>query len=61
MEIRNIFFEMLQYPNSPKVYRQLRDAYKEIGKTYESQAFSHLLEVRYKELNNDNDTSSNKK
>lgn len=55
MNLVENFLEMLQYPNSPKVYRRMRDIYKQIGMTHESKAFSHLLEIKFKELSNDND------
>lgn len=58
MNPSQIFLEMLQYPNSPKVYRDLRDLYLKLGKHHESKAFSHLLEVKFKELSNDNNTNT---
>lgn len=61
MKLSNIYFDMLQYPNSPKIYRALKDLYQELGKQHESKAFLYILETRYKELNNDNDTFSDKK
>jgi hypothetical protein len=60
MEITHIFLDMIQYPNSPKVYRGIRDLYKKLGKTHESKAFSHLLEVKYNELQ-DHNPDPNKK
>ncbi len=56
MELTQIFLEMLNYPNSPKVYRVMRDLYKKMGKDHESKAFSYLLEVKFKELSDDNNT-----
>jgi hypothetical protein len=61
MEITQLFLEMLQYPNSPKIYREMRDMYFRSGKLQESKAFAHLLEIRYKELSNDNNTDTNQK
>lgn len=54
MKISEIFIEMLQYPNSPKIYRNIRNFYRQIGKEHEAKAFAKLLEERYKELD-DND------
>lgn len=61
MNPSQIFLEMLQYPNSPRVYRDLKDLYFKLGKGYESKAFNYLLEVKFKELNNDYDINSHKK
>lgn len=57
MELTQIFLEMLNYPNSPKVYRAMRDLYKKMGRGHESKAFSYLLEVKFKELPDDNNTN----
>lgn len=61
MEPIQVFLEMLQYPNSPKVYRSLRDLYHQIGKSHESKAFSHLLEVKFNELPDDNNTDTHQR
>ncbi len=61
MELTQVFLEMLQYPNSPKVYRAMRDLYRKMGKLHESKAFSHLLEVKFKELPDDNNTDTRQK
>lgn len=52
---------MLQYPNSPKVYRALRDMYQNMGKHHEAQAFKYLLEIKFKELSDDNNNNTNEK
>lgn len=54
MELPQIFIEMLQYPNAPKVYRLLRDFYNKAGKIHESKAFAKLLEIKFNELQDDN-------
>jgi hypothetical protein len=61
MKLTEIFFELLQYPNSPKPYRQMRDLYRKMGKIHESNAFTHLLEVKFKKLPDDNNNNNNKK
>lgn len=61
MEITDIFLSLIQYPNSPKNYRILRDFYKSIGKDHESKSFSYLLETKFQELINDNHHSNYKK
>jgi hypothetical protein len=58
MNSAQIFIEMLQYPNAPKIYRELRKLYKTIGKPHESDAFSYLLEYKFKEITDDNDNNS---
>jgi len=55
MTIVEAYLEMLKYPNSPKPYRVIRDFYKKMGRTHESEAFSHLIEMKFKELNDNHD------
>jgi hypothetical protein len=61
MELAQVFLEMLQYPNSPKVYRAIRDLYRQMGRPHESKAFSHLLEVKFNELPEDNNPDTRQK
>lgn len=60
MELYKIFIEMLQYPNSPKVYRNMRDFYDKVGKSHEAKAFSYLLEMKFNELQNDDNDFNQK-
>lgn len=55
MSFANVFFEMLQYPNSPKPYRELKSLYTQIGKLHEAKAFTHLLEAKFNEQDNNLD------
>ena len=49
-EIVKFYLFLLEYPNSPKAYRQLRDLYHKLNRPHEAQAFNTLLEHRYAHL-----------
>jgi hypothetical protein len=51
----NVFFEMLQYPNSPKPYRELKTIYFQLGKVHEANAIAYLLETKFNEKDNNLD------
>ncbi len=62
MILTQSYLEMLQFPNSPKVYRELRRHYRQLGKHHEAEAFTHLLKVRYNEMpDNDHDVDIDQK
>lgn len=47
MELSDIFFNLLNKPDVPRFYRELRDYYASIHKFNEAAAFDHLVEKRF--------------
>lgn len=47
MEIYQILLAILDKPNVPKFYRELRNHYQTIGMQQEASAISHLIEKRF--------------
>jgi len=54
MEVYEILFELIKNPDAPKFYRDLHNFYSKLGLTNESEAFLHLLEIRFKKNVPDN-------
>ena len=52
MSISDIFAKLIDRPNTPKVYRELRDYYKSAGLSDEANAFTYLLKELFHELPN---------
>lgn len=60
MDIQKVFLNMLQYPNSPKTYRELRDLYNKLGRSHEAKAFDYLIEVKFNGSRDNNDNNNKK-
>jgi hypothetical protein len=58
-KLNELYLELIKFPDSPKVYRDLKEYYAEIGKPYEAKAFEYLLSTRHNEIPTLNDYSSN--
>ena len=54
-EVYNILLSIIEYPNVPRFYRQLRDYYIRIGKNKESLAISKVIHQKF----NDNSSNNN--
>jgi hypothetical protein len=58
MEIYKILIAILDKPNVPKFYRELRNHYQKNGLFNEAAAISHLIEKKFNEIPT-NDTPVN--
>lgn len=62
-DLNLLYVELLKFPNSPKVYRELEAYYLNNNKLQIAKAFNHLLSVRFNEtpVLYDNNSNSNQK
>ena len=58
MEIYQILLAILDKPNVPKFYRELRQHYQTIGMLHEASAISHLIEKKFDKNDNTFDYSN---
>lgn len=49
-ELNLLYLELLKFPNSPKVYRELEAYYAKNNKPKEAMAFRNLLLTRFNEI-----------
>ena len=61
MDIYQIFLALLDKPDAPKFYRELRNYYKTIGLLNEASAIDHLIENKFKKNENSSDNSFDNK
>lgn len=63
MQIYQIILSILEKPNAPKPYRELKNFYEQKGLTNEALALSHLIEKKFNKNNviTFNDSSDNPK
>lgn len=63
MDIFHILAAILDKPNAPKFYRELRDYYKNNGMLNNASAVDYLIESRFKKKDDipTNDSDNNKK
>jgi len=47
MEIYQILISLLERPDSPKYYRELRDYYQKLGLENETEAITYLIERKF--------------
>jgi len=61
MEIYQILLAILDKPDVPKFYRELRQHYQTIGMEHEASAISHLIEKKFekKDVSTPNDLPDN--
>lgn len=57
MDIYQIFLAILDKPDAPKFYRELRDYYKNNNLLNEASAIDHLIENKFKKNENSIDNS----
>ena len=57
--ITNLYTALLKHPDTPKVYRDLRDYYQAVGLNDEAKAFTHLLKELFHELPDVNVSNTN--
>lgn len=50
LELNNLYLEMLKFPNSPKVYRDLAKYHANLQQLEQANAFIHLLKIRFDQL-----------
>lgn len=51
MEIYQILFSLLEIPDSPKYYRELRDYYKKANLENEADAIDYLIKEKFEKTN----------
>ena len=54
-----LYEELLSHPNAPKIYRELAQYYRKLGKIKEAEAFAALLDERFGETRELHDNDSN--
>ena len=50
MDINYLYTALLKRPDTPKVYRDLRSYYQQLGMSNEAEAFALLLKEQFNEL-----------
>lgn len=61
MEIYQILLEILNKPDAPKFYRELRNYYQNNNLTHEASAISYLIENKFEKKDVDFNNSHNNK
>lgn len=61
MEIYQILLAILDKPNVPKFYRELRQYYQTIGMLHEASAVGHLIENKFEKNDNTFNCSNDNK
>lgn len=51
MDIFQILVRLLEKPDVPKFYRQLREAYQSQNKLHEAEAIGYLIEKKFGKIN----------